>query len=289
MNRRIVSVLFLSLFLSVPLQAVQTNGGYVTTVPTVANWTGGWPTSGKTGWDYVGRMSGGASGVYLGNGWVLTAAHVGAAAFTVDGGTYQPVAGSSRSISDSDGTADLTLFQITTAPSLNSLSLTVYEPTPFSQAQAGSQAVLIGYGGNAGETWGYDTVDFVDELIQPTGLSYVSNDFLTVYGTYTDGSASSTNNSILVGGDSGGGDFIYDNATQAWELVGINEVVGTGTINGQNLTVSGFVQLNTYASQISAITGVMVVPEPSTWVLVMLGLASLGFYSRCRSSGQRPA
>jgi hypothetical protein len=41
------------------------------------------------GWSYVGQLNG-ASCVYLGNGWVLTAGHVGEGTVSLNGTAYQP-------------------------------------------------------------------------------------------------------------------------------------------------------------------------------------------------------
>jgi len=288
MIRASFSILLVAAFFLIPARAVETvdnsgtlNGGFNTTAPTgtdIANWNTGWGTSGgETGWNYVGQVNGGG-GVYLGNGWVITAAHVGAGlTFTVDGGSYSMVAGSAQNI----GTADLTLFQISTQPNLPSLTLSLNPPVPFSQTQTGSSVAMIGFGGSHGETWGLNTVTQIDQTIDlhPT-FPYVSNDFFTVSGQFFDGPASITNNYQFVSGDSGGGDFIFNIATQTWELAGINEVTGNGTLNGQNVNFSGMVQLNTYASQIASI--VTPTPEPSTWAFLSLGLACLWGYSRRR-------
>jgi len=57
----------------------------------LSSWSSGWG-AGNThdGWDYVGQVGGAsdASGVYLGNGWVITAGHVGALDFTLGTNTY---------------------------------------------------------------------------------------------------------------------------------------------------------------------------------------------------------
>ncbi len=285
MIRAILSILFLAALLLIPARAVQMNGSFDTTAPTnsdIANWTTGWGAPGVTGWNYVGQIGGGASGVYVGNGWVMTAAHVGAGTFVVDGGTYLAVPGSTRSISDSNGTADLVLFQIATSPTLPPLTLSLNPPTAFSQTQPGSSVVMLGFGsGGLGETWGVDHVSLTNILINPQSTSYFSNDFITVNGTFNDGAANSINNSTLVGGDSGGADFLFNATTQTWELTGINEVTGSGTLSPQDnpgdvqsVTLSGMVQVNTYQSQIQSIMA-SDAPEPATWVLFSVGLVCL--------------
>jgi len=79
--RWVIFIAFLSAFvLTKPTYGIEMNGAYDTTAPTSANipnWNTGWPASNATGWNYVGQDNG-SSAVYLGNGWVLTAAHVGA-------------------------------------------------------------------------------------------------------------------------------------------------------------------------------------------------------------------
>jgi len=287
MHRVTLSVLFLAFVLLTPVRAIEEfpqvgSPYYNTTAPTssdIANWNTGWGTSGgETGWNYVGQINGLASGVYLGNGWALTAAHVPISpgdTFVVDGGSY--TIGASQEV----GTTDLRLFQISSQPSLPSLTLSGSPPVPFSQTQTGSSLAMLGFGNGGGtnETWGLDTVTQIDQEVDVSGFS--SNDLFTINGQYFDGSASITNNAQVVLYDSGGGDFIFNTTTQTWELAGINEVTGSGTINGQNVTFSGMVQVNTYQSQIQ---GIIATPEPSTWALLGLGLASVWGYSRRRVS-----
>jgi len=267
------SLIFFLLLLVVPLHqagAIQNGSGFNLVAPTnadVSNWTTGWGASGVTGWDYVGNGND-ASCVYLGNDWVLTAGHVGAGTFTLQGTAYAAVPGSAHSISNQYGTADLTLFQIASGPSLPQLVLTGSAPVPFSASQAGSQVVMIGYGGPNNtrvKSWGLNTVTSDNILASVSGYSYETIDFKTAGGTTTAGQSSVTNNALLVVGDSGGGDFLYDAASGKWRLAGINEAV-----NGSD---SYMVQLSAYASQINGIVGV--VPEPHTWVLIGLGVAAL--------------
>jgi len=260
------------------LRAVEngTNGSFNTTAPTssdVPNWNLGWtqPTgqTGVTGWDYVGSVNG-ASAVYLGNNWVLTAGHVGAGTFTLVGTDYSVVSGSAQGIMDANGTADLTLFKLTLAPNLPSLNVSTSAPTPFSAQQTGSFVAMIGYGGGRGETWGFNTVTQIDLLIQPRGFGFVSTDFETVYGTTTSGANSVTNNYTLVGGDSGGGAFIYNSSFGGWELAGINEAVDS---SGDSVMV----QLSSYTSQIDSIIGT---PEPSSAMFLTAGILVILAHSR---------
>ena len=246
-------------------RAIQDGSGFNTTEPTntdVANWTTGWGASGVTGWAYIGSGND-ASCVYLGNNWVLTAGHVGAGTFTLQGTAYAAVPGSARSLSNQYGTADLTLFQIVSGPSLPALMLATSSPVSFSRWQSGSQVVMLGYGGGQGETWGLNTVTSNNILVSINGYSYESVDFETAGGTTTSGTSSVTNDALLVLHDSGGGDFIYDAAKGKWLLAGINEAV-----NGSD---SYMVQLSAYATQINSI--VNAVPEPQTWVFLGLGVA----------------
>lgn len=256
-------------------KAVEDGGSYNTSVPTettITNWSTGWATLGITGWSYVGTVNG-ASGVYLGNNWVLTAGHVGAGDFTLGSTVYQVVNGSAKSITDGNGTADLTLFQIASAPDLLPLTIATSAPTAFSRWHAGSSVAMIGYGGGQGETWGLNTVTAISKLIQVGGYSFTTVDFETAFGTTSSGTASITNTSNLVVGDSGGGDFIYDSTANIWTLAGINEAV-----DGNN---SYMVQLGNYATQINTIRTASV-PEPGTWSLLAMGVVLM--LIRCRFS-----
>jgi hypothetical protein len=222
----------------------------------ISGWTSGWGSSGITGWDYVGVVNGG-SGVYLGNDWVITAGHVGPGNFTLNGVTYNLVAGSATSITDSNGQADLSLFEISTAPSLPSLSITGTS-TATGNPSVGDPLAMIGFGGGHGETWGYNTIGTTGLLVSVDGYPYVSTDLSTTYG--------SSNLAQLTGGDSGGGDFTFNTTSSQWQLAGINEAIdGSGN--------SYFVQLSAYSSQINAIVAV---PEPYAWTLLVLGILVLG-------------
>jgi len=223
----------------------------------ITNWDTGWGAGNITGWNYVGTVNG-ASGVYLGNNWVITAGHVGVGTFILDGTDYNMVAGSARSISNpGGGTADLNLFQVTQAPDLPPIQLAISDPVAYS-----TQVAMIGYGGGQGETWGLNTITAVNGTVGLQG--YTSTDFETGYGNFElVGGTDFSNFAEFVSDDSGGGDFSYNNSTGEWNLTGINEEV-----NGQS--DSFMVQVDAYSPQIDQITGV---PEPDSSTLAVIALA----------------
>jgi hypothetical protein len=247
-----------------------------TTPPTnadISNWETGWSQPagqfGVTGWNYVGMVAGGggsASGVYLGNNWVVTAGHVGAATFTLAGNAYSIVPSSSRAITDANCTADITLFQIVTAPNLPSLSIATSAPQSLSASQNGSQVAMIGFGDGGSRTteaWGVNTVTQANEPYSVGGFH--STDFESDFGTITAGANSATNDYYLVIGDSGGGDFVFNSSLGEWQLAGIGEDVNTNND-------SFMVQFSPYASQINSIVAA---PEPSVAAFATSGLVVL--------------
>jgi len=258
-------------------EVISGSASYQTSDPTnsdVTNWTSGWGASGITGWNYVGEVinaSGTASGVYLGNDWVMTAGHVGSGTFALSGTSYYLVPGSVRGVIVSGTLADITLFQISTAPALPSLTISGSAPAAFTGFQAGDQVVMIGYGGTQRvETWGLNTVTENNVPVTINGFPYTTNDFETDFGTTTRHGQSVTNNYQFVLGDSGGGDFICNASTGEWELAGINEAA--------DLDNNGYmVQLSSYASEIDSITAI---PEPSSFAL--LGIGILAFLLKVR-------
>ncbi len=205
---------------------------YLQTPPTdtdVADWSTGWPAAGVTGWDYVGK-NGGTCAVYIGNGWVLTAAHVGPGPLDLNGVVYNPVADSEKSFDETEGKADLVMYRVSPVPALAPLTISTESPS------LGDSVVMIGYGGDHGKTWAQSTVSRVDAGVR-TGPTRTIDFFTAI----TD-----NNKSALTGGDSGGGAFIRDPVTGQWQLAGINHA-------RSHDTDSCFVQLSRYAPQIEEI------------------------------------
>ena len=226
-----------------------------------------------TAWDYVGSI-GGASGVYLGdyNGtyWVLTAAHVGAGDFTLNGTTYDAVSGSAISITNSDDTpADLTLFRISSDPGLATLAISS------SDKAAGTTVQMIGYGG--GKSWGTNTI-YGYGTYTLNGYPYNGRGIITL------ASGEAGNGGQGVGGDSGGGEFYQSGGK--WILAGILSGVGDitdGTTDEGNGTIA--VDLATYRTQVlNDINAVSAIPEPATWAAILGGTAlGLALWRRRRS------
>jgi hypothetical protein len=102
------------------------------------------------GWDYVGRR-GAPTAVYLGDGWVLTANHVGSGAVVLDGISYPAVPGSETRISNPDSSlADLIVFAISPYPAWPLLPIATTTPT------VGTDVVLIGRGRDRGLATSWD-------------------------------------------------------------------------------------------------------------------------------------
>ncbi len=237
----------------------------------VSSWSTGWGTGGD-GWNYFGQIYANgitSSGVYLGNGWVLTVGHVGvgSGSFTLNGQIYDTNGYSFSNFTNAStgtNTADLALFQISTTSttgynlSLSSLTLTTSEPANF------TTVVMIGNGGGY-ESWGTNALrqSFPSQgITNPVsvtdhGLSFETIDFFTgpTSGAY----------GAVVAGDSGGGDFVKVGTT--WELAGLNEAsYGSG--------YSAFVNLSAYYTQITNNMATPV-PEPSPGLLAGLGFVFL--------------
>ena len=256
-----------------------------------SNWSTGWGAGNtNTGWNYVGQVSD-ASGIYLGNGWVITAAHVNSPnSFTLAGNTYNATGLSYTDFTNSStGTtnADIHLFQIFTTStngftlSLPTIPIATTAPSAFSLFNSGSQIVMIGYGGGS-ESWGINTVTTAPYPAPILLNGYATIDFETAHGTTTFFTKSITNDAELVNGDSGGADFMT-NASGTWQVAGLNEAVDT---NGDAFLI----QLSSYYSQINPL--ISAVPEPGTCGLLgisgIIALFAIGSSRRrARSSIKR--
>jgi len=178
-------------------------------------------------WAHLGRIDR-STGIYLGHGQVLTAAHVGEGAFIMpDGRRYEPVAGTARFFKNQDGSvADLCLFRI----HLNAGDpLTKLAPVHLSTQAPKSGTSLMLLAGGAGsciETatgytwsndyrlrWGVNAIHEVYSSPMPTNI-FASYGFATRYDKGPDRCQAAP-------GDSGGAAFHFNADAGQWELAGI--------------------------------------------------------------------
>lgn len=248
------------------------------------------------GWANVGSADGYASAVYLGDGWALTANHVGMRNLILQGTTYTYVAGSSVQLTNSGGSgADLLIYQLSNAPSLpvlnissNTLSVgsavtmigrsdtrnassnrwyidTNSIPYVWSNATfIGADAFADGFfvtNGNRQMRWGTNAV---------AGSGLVGNT-PSLYTTFNSGTGVAQGAS----GDSGGGVFFKDGSN--WELAGIMLEISVYSGQPSSTAVYGngtyFADLSQYQSQIM---GYMAIPEPGAGMLLVLAIAAVG-------------
>lgn len=220
-------------------------------------------------WDYVARLDNGfgarASGVYLGNRYVLTANHVDNdinlvhldnADFTLDS-SFTPLA--------ITGT-DMRLIRLAQDPGLPAIPV-------LGSSQASSAfnqpAVMIGYGVGKGTVapsqgwnWGDDTTRVERWATNNTLGSYFFDQNSTPYLQTTFDLSVGTTEGQITGGDSGGG--LFEKLGGVWTLVGINADVDTSNqaLYDQNLTLAGsqpdhsyFASIAQFSQQIAAVVG----------------------------------
>lgn len=116
------------------------------------------PPPDDPGWASVGKRLGGPTVVYLGNGWVLTAHHVGAGVVEIGGSEYYNVDTSLRRFTNPDGSpADLIAYRIEPGPKQSPMPDLPILPIRTAPPMPGEEVVLIGTGRSAGEPIEVDT------------------------------------------------------------------------------------------------------------------------------------
>jgi hypothetical protein len=215
-----------------------------------------------TGFEHVGKI-GGTTGVYLGGGWVLTAAHVGAGPLALDGSSYPAVPGSWVALrgAGSAKIPDLGLFRVDPRPTLPDLAIARRGP------RTGEPVLLVGCGHGRGERieWeGRSGFRWVSPNVRRWGINRVA---ATAHEMPTPGASTWMFSTLFsVGdrqeahaalGDSGGAGFLKRRG--AWMLAGI--IVSVSSFPGQppQTAISGntthLADLSRYRGEILSLTG----------------------------------
>lgn len=204
-------------------------------------------------------LTNGASGVYLGGGWMLTAEHVfddQAQPFVTYNSTQYLADLSKSYVLDNTlaaqalgltAKADIVLFRLQEAlPGLPTISLG--DPT------VNMQITMIGFG--SGKSWGTNNIEGTS-LLNPYDYTNPSdNDFV---GFATDYDTATLTEGQATGGDSGGAAFAYIGGE--WKIVGMMNAVDTTSSPNETL----FSNISYYSSQITNIIQTQgSIPEPSS-------------------------
>ncbi|MBU3664403.1 MAG: trypsin-like peptidase domain-containing protein [Chthoniobacterales bacterium] len=254
------------------------------------------------GWANVGVLNG-ASGIYLGAGWVLTAAHVGVGSISFAGVSYNALTNTLVQLTNNAPGrtvfTDLIMFQLASTPAgLGPLTLASSAPTlgtavtmigagrdrgaftewnvnqattPWTWTVVSSSGNAAGYQTLESQTlrWGTNTVSSTDFWVSADG----SPDVKSFSTTFTD-SFFASNEAQAVLGDSGGA--VFTKRESAWELGGV--MFGVGGYSGQPSATTNAIYGNvTYSADLSFYSPqiMSIIPEPTTYALLALSAATM--------------
>lgn len=240
---------------------------------------------------------GSASGVYLGDRWVLTAQHVGAGSIIFGDMTYYYETGTAQKVKNPTGVdelgsdyTDLILYRITEEPDLPSLKIAAVPPS------VGTELYLAGNGmqretemtywnvdatswtwtesATSTKYWGYKTLSTGElnwgknQVIAgnrgPTDSThYLSLGSTDIVAIKTRFDSQEPYEAQAVSGDSGGGAFYWDDQEESWVLAGVISCIEV-LPNSPTQAIAGAttccVDLSFYREEILAITAPEVIP-----------------------------
>lgn len=181
-------------------------------------------------WDHVGRVKA-STGIYLGNGYVLTAAHVGPGTFELSDGSQYPMLPDSVAIfkNADQSSTELCIFRVKSErhDRLRKLpSLTVRVSPP----ETGDQILMIGKGASSDPR----SEEWIQDGKKRWGLNVVShysekpftNTFGKTFGYFTE-FGQGMFDCQGASGDSGGAAFLFDSQRREWQLAGMLTAVTT--------------------------------------------------------------
>lgn len=227
------------------------------------------------GWHNVGQHLGSPSVVYLGNGWVLTAAHAGASIVTFGEQRFDPIAGSPTQLTNSDGSqADLLLFRIDGDPNLPALTIAT-SPARVGQAvvlvAAGSsrakrmslttegQGIVDGFRWKPDQTkrWGTNIIEEEPGMVEMSGTETMA---MPIFFDRIESVSGTRQEAVAAKGDSGGAVFARSNPRDPespWTLSGLLFSVATQADRPKETSFYGDVtwlaDLSYYREQIIAL------------------------------------
>ena len=207
------------------------------------------PPADDPGWYSVGNQAG-ATAVYLGEGWVITANHVSNANPVFAGVSYTMVPGSVQQLQGpGGGLADLKIFRVNPFPPLPALAL-LPGPPPVN-----SEVVMIGRGRDRGAAASWNgftgwyhgstaTMRWGTNRVSAANLDVLSTRAFEMIFSQTGGTSFEAQAAT---GDSGGAVFVKSGGV--WYLAGILFAVGPYQNQPSNMALFGNA---TYAAQLSA-------------------------------------
>ena len=231
------------------------------------------------------------SGVMISDRYVLTAGHiaqgkqagdlfvVGGVSYTIQSSTVHP----DFTASSGSFAYDLGLLYLTTAVTgVSPAAMLRLDPAT---SIIGKEATYVGTGFTGNGQTGADSsviarraftnkIEFYGEQYTLTNTSFVSDfdDPDGLFNRQQSERAATRLEGAVAPGDSGGGVFITENGVRY--LIGINSYSGyvsLATSNSKYGGISGAVDLQQFHSWITANTGITAVPEPSVFLIGVLG------------------
>lgn len=184
-------------------------------------------------WENIGTVGMG-TGLYLGDGWVLTSTHVGCLPFVLsDGSVYRPIAGTWQPLKNADGSkSDVAVFQVDQGESGSLLQKLSGIAISMDPVEAQTPVLLVGTGyverKSAGEQspapfgayqrstrekrWALATANEVTAPAATAG-GLKTHCFATTFRAQASGGQAAE-------GDSGGAAFVFDTHERRWKLAG---------------------------------------------------------------------